>query len=117
MKMTLKNKYTMKIKKMYKEAEKLGYVPNNIEVSQDELRGLVNELCVFKANNRYALAYKDATDEGSTSSLASVFLQHRPNEVSDMIIAGTANLIYRDDIDFIIIKDKAPEVLMEEAKD
>lgn len=117
--MTLQNKYTLKIKKLYKEAEKLGYIPNTIEVSKDELRDLINELCKFKDYSRYQLVHKDRREDGEgnnvTASMSTVFLQHRPNEVSDMIINELATLIYRDKIPFVI-KDEKPQILQEDEK-
>lgn len=111
MKMTLKNKHLIKIKKMFKEAEKLEYVPHTIEVSTDELREIVNELYFFK-NKHYTLVYKDrrrdTEEKGITSSMTSVFLQHRVNEVFDMLVANTAKLVYRESVDFVI-QDKVDE--------
>jgi len=112
MKMTLKNKNLIKIKKMFKEAEKLEYVPHTIEVTKDELKEIVNELCFFK-NKHYSLVYRDrrgdGNGEGITSSMNSVFLQHKPNEVYDILVNNTGTLVYRDTINFVI-KDKANEV-------
>lgn len=116
MKMTLKNKNLIKIKKLFKEAEKLEYVPYTIEVSNDEIKEIINELCFFK-NKHYTVVYKDRRrdneEEGISSSITSACLQHRPNEIVDMLIAKTAKLVYRESIDFVVMNDSKPEVLME----
>ena len=105
MKMTLKNKNLIKIKKMFKEAEKLEYVPNTVEVSRDELKEIINELCFFK-NKHYNLVYRDRRGDGEgdgiISSMNSVFLQHKPNEVFDILAGNTGTLVYRDTIKFVI---------------
>ena len=107
MKMTLKNQMLVKIDKMKAEAEKLGYVPNTIEISKDELQKIINELFIFKPE-QYTLVYKDRRHDsnkgGIPSSMSSVFLQHRADAVVDIIIANTATLMYND-IRFVVIED------------
>lgn len=117
--MTFKNKNLVMIKKLYKEAVQLEYIPHEIKVSKKEIREIVNELCFYK-NKHYSLVYNDrrregGSEEGIASTLASACLQFRPNEIADMLINDAAKLVYRDNINIVVKKDSKPEpeVLME----
>ena len=117
MKMTIKNRYITMIKNLAKEAKDKNLIPDTIEVSGDELRKLVKELAEFKPKS-YTVEYKNRKgecDEGPMSStLAPLFLRHRINEVSDMIVAGDFELSYHD-IPFVV---REPEpVKAEESND
>ena len=104
MKMTLRNRYLIMIKNLHKEARDKNLIPDTIEVAADELRKLVKELAEFKPKS-YIVEYKKLEDAPVSSTLAPLFLKHRINEVSDMIVAGDLELSYHD-IPFVV---KEPE--------
>ena len=114
MKMTLKNKYTLKLRKLYEEAEKLGYIPNTIELTNEELYGLLEELCEFKNYNDFGIQYSEsvAFKGFGGASLSSAFLQYRPKELSELITEKKATLFYHNDIPFVVIKrpSTAPDI-------